>query len=84
MDFSPITNKKEIKAAFDALRSCLMAGAKKFRRDVGWPGGHGECTLHWHQNESFWALFEVKHNVINNCAFDGFMVNRFHETTNYI
>ena len=30
------------------------------------------------------AFLTVKHSVINNCVFNGFMVKRFHEATNYL
>jgi hypothetical protein len=56
MNLSPITNRKEGKVAFDALRSCLIAGSKKFKRNVGWPGDHGEFTLYWHDQAGFWAV----------------------------
>jgi hypothetical protein len=57
MNLSPITNRKESKGAFDSLRFCVMAGAKKFKRTVGWPGNHGEFTLYWHEDAAFWVVF---------------------------
>ena len=63
MNLSPITIRKETKAAFDALRSCLIAGAKKFNRNVGWPGDHGEFTLYWHEDAGFWVVFAGEEEV---------------------
>src|SRR5688572_26120611 len=57
MNLSPITTRSESKNAFNELKSCLVAGAKKFRRKVGWPGNHGEFTLYWHEDEGFWVVF---------------------------
>ena len=45
MNLSPIKIRKDSKVAFDFLRSCFMAGAKKFKRKVGWPGDHGAFNL---------------------------------------
>ena len=45
MNLSPITVRKETKIAFDALRSCLITGSKKFKRNVGWPGACIACAI---------------------------------------
>jgi hypothetical protein len=60
MNLSPITTRKESKIAFNALRSSLIAGSKKFKRNVGWPGGHGEFTLHWHEDAHFWVVLDLE------------------------
>lgn len=57
MNLSPITNREESKGAYDALRSCLMAGAENLKRTVGWLGGSGEFTLYWHEDAAFWVVF---------------------------
>ena len=63
MNLSPITTRKESKIAFDALKSCLMSGAKKLTREVGWRGGHDRFPLHWHETAGFWVFFgkELSH-----------------------
>lgn len=60
MSLSPITSRREAKAAIDKLRSCLIAGAKKFKRNVGWPGDHGEFSLYWHEKAGFWVVFGLE------------------------
>jgi hypothetical protein len=69
MNLSPITIRKENKIAFDALRSCLIAGSKKFKRNVGWPGEHGEYTLHWHEDAGFWVVFGLEELAQYWCAY---------------
>jgi hypothetical protein len=69
MNLSPITTRKESKIAFDALRSCLIAGSKEIRHKVGWPGGHGEFNLHWHEDARFWVVFGVEERSRYWCAY---------------
>jgi hypothetical protein len=56
---SPITDKVECKRSFAALKSYLIDGAAKFRRVIGWPSGHDEFTVYWHQKAEFWVAFGV-------------------------
>jgi hypothetical protein len=69
MNLSPITTRKESKVAFDALRSCLVKGAKKFDRNVGWPGDHGQFNLYWHDDAGFWVVFGVEELSRYWCAY---------------
>jgi len=81
MNLSPITVRKESKIAFDALRSCLIAGSKEFKRNVGWPGGHAECTLYWHENAGFWVVFWIEEPSRYWCAY-GTMDPNKHDSVN--
>lgn len=69
MNLSPITTRKEGKIAFQALKSCLIGGAKNFKRQVGWPGEHGEFTLHWHESARFWVVFGLQELSRYWCAY---------------
>ncbi|MCZ2153398.1 MAG: hypothetical protein LC114_05785 [Bryobacterales bacterium] len=69
MNLSPITIRKESKVAFDALRTCLITGSKKFKRNVGWPGDHGEFTLYWHEDAGFWVVFGLEELSRYWCAY---------------
>ena len=69
MNLSPITNRKEGKIAFEALRSCLSARSKKLKRNVGWPGGHGKFNLHWQEDAGFWVVFDLKERSRYWCAY---------------
>lgn len=69
MNLSPITSRKESKVAFDALRSSLIATAKKYKRKVGWPGDHGEFTLYWHDDAWFWVVFGLEELSRYWCAY---------------
>jgi hypothetical protein len=69
MNLSPITNRKEGKIAFNALRSCLIAGSKKFKRKLGWPGDHGEYDLYWHEGAGFWVVFGLQELSRYWCAY---------------
>jgi hypothetical protein len=60
MSLSPITRRTENRNALAALRSCLSRGAEKFRREVGWPGGHDEFTVYWHEGAGFWVIFGLE------------------------
>ena len=79
MYLSPITNRKESRLAFNALRTCLMAGAKRFKRTVGWPSNHGEFTLYWHEDAEFWVVFSFAGLSRFWCAY-GTMDPRFHRS----
>jgi hypothetical protein len=67
------------RTALDTLRSCLNRGAKKFRREVGWPGGHDEFTIYSHQDAGFSVLFgmglsKIKHLLYISCTIVGTLV----------
>jgi hypothetical protein len=81
MNLSPITSRKEGKVAFDALRSCLITGSKNFKRNVGWPGDHGEFTLYWHEKAGFWVVFGEEEQSRYWCAY-GTMDPNTHSSVN--
>jgi hypothetical protein len=69
MNLSPITTRRESRVAFHKLRSCLIAGSKKFKRKVGWRGEHGEFNLYWHQDAGFWVVFGLEELSRYWCAY---------------
>src|SRR5436309_9377234 len=60
MTLSPITSRKEIRAAFKIMSEKLKKGAKPYRHYIGWQGGGGEYTVYWRQNEQMWVLLEPR------------------------
>jgi len=59
---TPLTKPHDIKIAYGALSKQLKKGAKPFRRTVGWPGGHRDVTVWWHERHRFWTAFSPKIN----------------------
>lgn len=64
MSLVPVTDRKEVKAAYDKLGRVLKRRTKRFRRYVGWPGGREKHTLYWHPKEGIWCVME---DVGNRC-----------------
>jgi len=56
MPLSGLTDKREIRSAFDAYTKNLYKGLKPTTRMVGFPGGQHECKVHWMPDHSFWAV----------------------------
>ncbi|HXW93278.1 MAG TPA: HNH endonuclease signature motif containing protein [Terriglobales bacterium] len=53
---TPVENRNDSDKAFAELRTVLTKGTRSFKRDIGWPSGHGEYRVYWHDNYGFWAL----------------------------
>jgi hypothetical protein len=58
-----------------------LQGSKKFKRNVGWAGGHGEFTLYWHENAGFWVVFWIEGLSRYWCAY-GTMDPNKHSSVN--
>ena len=69
MNLTPITTRKESRAAFGKLTACLKTGAARFQRNIGWPGAHGEFTLQWHKSAGFWVVFGTQEHNRYWCAY---------------
>ena len=70
MTFTAITTKKDVREAYVALRDDLTKNAASAVVAVGWPGGHGKFTVHWHGKQGLWVLLQT--NRLTNrywCAY---------------
>lgn len=56
MALMPLGNAREIAAAYRELRRRITDGAVRMFRNVGWPGGNDDFTIHWQPRYKFWAL----------------------------
>jgi hypothetical protein len=79
MNLIPAKVRKQTKITFDALRSYLIAGSKKFKRNVGGSEGHGEFTTYSHQDAWFsvlvgMCLSKIKYLLCIACAIVGTLV----------
>ncbi len=54
-----ITEITEIRAAYNILRERIRTGDKNLRRSIGWRGGSGKYTVHWHEKHKFWAILRT-------------------------
>jgi hypothetical protein len=69
MTLTPLTKKAEIHAAYDLFVKSLKQRATRHPCVVGWKGGSGKFTLYWHEQASFWALFDIGDSGRYWCAF---------------
>ncbi len=70
MSLIALTEKKEIKNAFNTLSETLTVGIKPIRQKLGWRGKGQEFDLYWNAANNFWAVLdsELTHNRYW-CAF---------------
>jgi hypothetical protein len=57
---APLTDKADLRAAFNVLARQLKKRAKPLRRHVGWQGGGGHYTLYWRPDLQIWSLLDPK------------------------
>jgi len=53
----PLVDRTRIRRAFDTISRRMKQGAQAFDRQIGFPSGYDEHTVHWHGQYGFWALF---------------------------
>lgn len=58
MSLIPLTDRVEIRSAFDTLAAHLKRHARPYTRKVGWHGGGGEFPVYWRPEEQIWCMFE--------------------------
>jgi hypothetical protein len=58
MDYTQITDRKQIQIAFQTLKELLQAGSRFYSRPVGSRGGSRTRTVHWHVKYGFWTIIE--------------------------
>jgi HNH endonuclease len=64
MDFVQITNRSDIQAAFNTVKSILEDNAATYSRTVGFQGESLKKRLHWHKKYHFWSI--VDPNMVGN------------------
>jgi hypothetical protein len=58
MSLTPLTDRDEIRRAFETTVSNLKDGATAVKRKVGWHGGGGEFDIYWRSKEQFWFFVD--------------------------
>src|SRR4030067_3014964 len=57
MSLTPLTNAKEIRAAYVTFARMLKRGGKQYLRTVGWPGGNTQEKVYWNDELGIWSFF---------------------------
>lgn len=52
----PLTNRREIEAAYGSMTARLQANAHIFDRRIGYHGGYNQEKVYWHDDLGFWWL----------------------------
>jgi len=60
MRFEPITERNEIRKAYDSARRHLQRDSQAFQRSIGWHGGGTEAEVSWLPRLSLWSYFDDK------------------------
>jgi len=63
VSLTPLTDRDEIRQAFDITVSNLKDGAFAVNRKVGWHGGGGEFDIYWRSKEQFWFFVDPDREV---------------------
>jgi len=58
MSLVPLTERREITAAFRLMAERLKADTQAFDRKIGYHSGYVEHRVHWHSRHRFWCLFD--------------------------
>jgi hypothetical protein len=64
MTLLPVTNRREIEAAYGEMTQRLQARTQAFDRKIGYHSGYVEHEVHWHSGLGFWWL--LNRTVANN------------------
>jgi len=64
MDYAQITERGQIRAAFQVLRKILKTGSKIYPRTVGFRGESHRQRVHWHGKYGFWTVVDA--NLVAN------------------
>ncbi len=56
MTLLPVTDRREIEAAYGAMTAHLQAGTQVFDRKIGFHGGYNREKVYWHEGLGFWWL----------------------------
>lgn len=56
MTLLPVTDRREIEAAYGAMTKRLQAGTQVFDRKIGFHGGYNQEKVYWHDALDFWWL----------------------------
>jgi hypothetical protein len=59
MTLRPLSSRKGLRQAFLLLSRRLRAGGKRFRKNIGWPSGNANLTVHWQPKHRFWAMLRA-------------------------
>jgi len=62
MEYTQITERKQIQIAFRTLRGLLHAGSRSYSRTVGFQGESLTRTVHWHIKYGFWTIVDSNTN----------------------
>lgn len=54
---TPLAESRAIRSALDHIAKRMKQGAKVYKRRIGFPGGHNDGTVYWHDGLQFWCLF---------------------------
>ena len=59
MKLEPITDGKEIKAAFDLLSRSARRNSRRIVATLGWQGGNRTLPTYWNAELEIWAAFNL-------------------------
>ena len=58
MALTALSNRAEIRAAFDEFRKALTFGIKPVKKHVGYQGGGSTLNVYWLPKHQFWCALE--------------------------
>jgi hypothetical protein len=58
MDYKQITERKQIRTAFNTLRRALRSGSRSYPRTLGHQGESWSGTVHWHTKSGFRTIVD--------------------------